>query len=145
MFSKNYYNFFSQKTKVFFAASIITVLAVMMGLIIRSCSTSSRPRAGLPPLSITDENGDKWVLDPVKGQLLSRFKGSSAKPGPPLLIRTDVQTKGREVFIDLIVEGQAGERYVGGVMKNEQWQPPPKLKILNQAGAVLATGEFKYG
>jgi len=145
MFSKNYYNFFSQKTKVFFAASIITVLAVMIGLIIRSCSTSSRPHSGLSPLSITDKNGDKWVLDLVKGQPLSRFKGSNAKPGPPLLLRTDVQTKGREVSIGLIVEGQAGEKYAGGVIKNGQQQPPPRLKILNKAGAVLAAGEFKYG
>jgi hypothetical protein len=144
MFSKNCYNS-PQRTKFLLVASIIAALAVMMGLILRSCSTSSHQRLGLPPLSITDANGDKWVLDLLKGQPLSRFKGSNAKPGPPLLLRTDVQTKGREVSIGLIVEGQAGEKYVGGVTKNGQQQPPPRLKILNKAGAVLAAGDFKYG
>jgi len=99
---------------------------------------------GLSALSMTDANGDKWVLDLAKGQTASGLK-DGAKPGSPLLVTTDVQISGRDVSIGLIVEGQAGEKYAGGVQKNKQWQPPPGFKIVNDAGKTLTTGRFKYG
>jgi protein involved in polysaccharide export with SLBB domain len=145
--SDDYYDA-SGKTKIALVVSVAAALAVVGGVSIRSCrssSTSSRRRDGLSSLSITGENGDRWVLDLTKGQTLSVLKSSGSKPGPPLLVKTDVQTKGREVSIGLIVEGQAGEKYAGGVKKNEQWQPPPRFKVVDKAGAVLASGKFEYG
>ena len=112
---------------------------------IRSEPASSRQQLGLSSLSTTDENGDKWVLDLARGQSLSSLKDSSAKSGPPLLVKTDVQIKGRYVSIDLIVEGQAGEKYAGGVRKNRQRQPAPGFNIVDEAGKVLTSGRFKYG
>ena len=138
----------SGKTKILLVVSVAAALAVVGGVSIRSCrssSTSSRQRHGISSLSVTGENGDKWILDLAKGQALSVLKSNSPKPGPPLLIKTDVQTKGREVSIGLIVEGQAGEKYAGGVKKNERWQPPPRFKVVDKAGKVLASGVFKYG
>ena len=138
----------SGKTKILLVVSVAAALAVVGGVSIRSCrssSTSSRQRHGISSLSVTDENGDKWVLDLAKGLSLSVLNNSSSKPGPPLLVKTDVQTKGRELSIGLIVEGQAGETYAGGVKKNERWQPPPRFKVVDKAGKVLASGVFKYG
>jgi hypothetical protein len=94
---------------------------------------------------MTDENGDKWVLDPVKGQSLSRFKDSSPKPGPPLLVKTDVQTKGRSISIGLVIEGQAGEVYQPGATKNGSRVPAPKFRIIDGSGKVVGSGLFEYG
>jgi hypothetical protein len=112
---------------------------------IRSEPALSRQQLGISTLSKTDENGDKWVLDLARGQSLSSLKDSSAKSGPPLLVKTDVKIKGRNVSIDLIVEGQAGEKYAGGVRKNRQRQPAPGFNIVDDAGKVLISGRFKYG
>jgi len=138
----------SQKTKIILIASVAAALIVVVGVSFRSCrssSTSLRRQLGLSSLSVTDENGDRWVLDLAKGQSVSGLKSSGVKPGPPLVVKTDVQTEGREVSIGLIVEGQAGEKYAGGVKKNERWQPPPRFKIVDKAGKVLTTGAFEYG
>ncbi|MFB0554293.1 MAG: hypothetical protein ACETWQ_13380 [Phycisphaerae bacterium] len=138
----------SQKTKIVLIASVAAALVLVIGVSFRGCSVSStsyQRQLGLSSLSVTDENGDRWVLDLAKGQALSGLKSSGAKPGPPLVVKTDVQTGAFEVSIGLVVEGQAGEKYVGGVKKNEQQQHPPRFKIIDKAGKVLATGLFKYG
>ena len=135
-----------KKTIIITAAAVVAV--VVIGALLRgifSSPASSRQQLGLSSLSTTDENGDKWVLDLAKGQSLAGLKDSSAKPGPPLLIKTDVQISGRDVSIGLIVEGQAGEKYAGGVQKNGQWQPAPAFNIVDEAGKVLTSGRFKYG
>ena len=110
-----------------------------------SSPASSRQQLGLSSLSTTDANGDKWLLELAKGQTRASLKENSAETGPPLLVKTDVQIKGRDVSIGLVVEGQAGEKYVGGVQKNGQWQLPPAFNIINEAGKTLASGRFKYG
>jgi len=138
----------SQKKKIVLitlvaVASVVVIVAFFRALF--SSPASYRQQLGLSSLSLTDENGDKWILDLAKGQSLSRFQDSSAKPGPPLLIKTDVQTSGLDVSIGLIVEGQAAEKYVGGAQKNGRWQPPPRFKIVDETGNTLITGAFKYG
>ena len=136
----------AQKKKVVLLASGVVVLVVVVGVLLSGFfSEPSREELGLGSQSASDQNGDKWVLDLIKGQPVSSFADSSAKPGPPLLVKTDVQISGRDVSIGLIVQGQAGETYVPGVQKNGQWQPEPGLKILDEAGKILATGKFKYG
>ena len=138
----------SEKKKIIVIASAVIVAVVVIGALLSgtlSSPASSRQKMGLSSLSTTDENGDKWVLDLAKGQSLSSLKDSSAKTGPPLLIKTDVQISGRDVSIGLIVEGQAGEKYAGGVQKNGQWQQAPAFNIVNEAGKVLTSGRFKYG
>jgi hypothetical protein len=136
----------AQKKKIVLLASAAVALVVVAGVLLRgSFSSPSRQELGLGSQSLTDQNGDKWVLELIKGQPVSSFADSSAKPGPPLLIKTDVQISGRDVSIGLIVEGQAGEKYVPGVQKNGQWQPEPGLKIIDEAGKTLATDKFKYG
>ena len=123
--------------------AIVVIGTLLHGIF--SSPASSRQQLGFSSLSTTDENGDKWILELAKGQSLSNLKDSSSKSGPPLLVRTDVQIKGRDVSIGLVVEGQAGEKYVGGVQKNGQWMPPPAFNIVNEADKILASGRFKYG
>ncbi|OHB84469.1 MAG: hypothetical protein A2Z38_02745 [Planctomycetes bacterium RBG_19FT_COMBO_48_8] len=138
----------SGKKKTVLIASAAVVAVVVIGVLLRgifSSPASSRQEIGLSSLSVTDENGDKWVLELAKGQSLAGLRDSSAKPGPPLLIKTDVQISGSDVSIGLIVEGQAGEKYAGGVQKNGQWQQAPAFNIVDEAGKVLASGRFKYG
>ncbi|MHC4439654.1 MAG: hypothetical protein ACYS3S_20035 [Planctomycetota bacterium] len=137
----------SQKKKIIVIASVVFAIILIGALVhgIFLSPASSRQQLGLSSLSETDENGDKWVLDLAKGQSISSLKDSAAKTGPPLLVKTNVQIKGRDVSIGLVVEGQAGEKYVGGVQKNGQWQPPPAFAIVNEAGKTLASGRFKYG
>ena len=94
---------------------------------------------------MTDENGYKWVLAVTKGQSLSRLKDNGAKAGPPLLLKTDVRTSGRNVSIGLIIEGQAGEKYASGAVKNGRLQPSPGLKIVDDTGKTLTSGAFEYG
>ena len=135
-----------KKTVVIAAGAIVAV--VVIGALLRgifSSPASSRQEIGLISLSTTDANGDKWVLDLAKGQSIAGLKDSSAKTGPPLLIKTDVQISGSDVSIGLIVEGRAGEKYAGGVQKNGQWQPAPDFKIVDEAGKVLTSGRFEYG
>jgi hypothetical protein len=136
----------AQKKKIILLASGAVALVVVAGALLwGSFSSPSREELGLGSQSATDQNGNKWVLELIKGQPVSSFADSSAKPGPPLLIKTDVQISGRDVSIGLIVEGQAGEKYVPGAQKNGQWQPEPGLKIIDEAGKILATDKFKYG
>jgi hypothetical protein len=138
----------SEKKKSIVIISAALVAVVVIGVLLHgifSSPASSRQQLGLSSLSTTDENGDKWILDLVKGQSLSSLKDSSTKTGPPLLVKTDVKINNRDVSIGLIVEGQAGEKYVGGVQKNGQLQPAPAFNIVSEAGKVLTSGRFKYG
>jgi hypothetical protein len=137
----------SEKKKIIIIASAVFAIILIGALVhgIFSSPASSRQPLGLSSLSTTDENGNEWVLELAKGQSISSLKDSTAKTGPPLLVKTDVQIKGRDVSIGLVVEGRAGEKYVGGVQKNGQWQPPPAFNIVNEAGKTLASGRFKYG
>jgi hypothetical protein len=136
----------TQKKKIIIAFAIF-ISIVSVGMLLRGffSSAPSREKLGLSAQSFTDKNGDKWVLDLAKGQSASSVKDSDAKPGPPLIVKTDVQISGREVSIGLVVEGRAGEKYVGGVKKNGRWQPPPSFQIVDSTGKTLTSGAFKYG
>jgi len=138
----------SQKKKtilIVVAAVVSLVVIVTLLRSVLSSSTPSREQIGLFPLSMEDENGDTWVLNLAKGQSLSGFEDSSEKPGPPLMVRTDVQAAGRQLSIGLIIEGQAGESYQPGVMKNGSIVPPPSFKVTDESGKVVGSGQFHYG
>ncbi len=109
-------------------------------------SSSVVEQATLSPLSLTDETGEKWSLDLVRGQPLSRISESIKKPGPPLLVRTNVRKISNSQFsIGFTVEGQAGEKYIGGALKNGKREPEPQFIIVNEKARILAKGKFEYG
>lgn len=103
-------------------------------------------RATLSELSVMDDKGDKWTLELVKGQPLSRINNSNKKPGPPLLVKTNVRKINNQKYsIGITVEGQAGEKYIAGAIKNGKREPEPQFIIIDEKSRILARGKFEYG
>ena len=65
--------------------------------------------------------------------------------GPPFQIKTKTLYTGSKVSIDFNIIGKAGEHYQNVVMQNNKIAPAPKVKIIDEAGNVLASGKFEYG
>ena len=112
-----------------------------------------RARAYRPKrLSIAmKENGDTWRID-SRGPWgnLSRVKVKNdettvLKLGPPLLIKPKINQRSSLVSVDFSIIGQAGEHYGAGIAKNGRRLAAPGLKIVDEAGEVLASGKFEYG
>ena len=99
------------------------------------------------------KTSDQWWSILARGQTWGKLekikvaKGNitTLKLGPPLEMRTDVQRNNRTVSIGLIVEGQAGEHYSPQVLTHNDPTSAPEIKIVDEAGAVLASGNFEYG
>ena len=138
----------SRRGKIILIGIATGALFVIVGLFWfpgRSSSSILQP-AALSTLSATDEIGDKWTLDLVRGQPLSRISESNKKPGPPLLVRTNARKISNSQFsIGITVEGQAGEKYIGGAAKNGKREPEPQFRIVNEKARILAMGKFEYG
>ena len=142
----------SRRAKVFslcIASGIIIIIGGML-LLFRGQSSSSLSSSELretfSALSVTDESGNKWNLDLVKGQQFSGTSINDKKPGPPLLVSTNMmKINDRRVSIGIEVKGQVGEKYIGGALKNGKMEPEPQFKIVNEKGRVLASGKFEYG
>jgi hypothetical protein len=100
----------------------------------------------LSPLSVTDEIGDKWILDLVKGQQFYSVNMNDRKPGPPLLVSTNImKIDNRRLSVGIEVKGQAGERYIVGALKNGKREPEPQFIIIDEKARILAKGKFEYG
>jgi hypothetical protein len=141
----------STKTKILLG-STVAVFIILLGVwVFRPRGMSSEtilPQgiAALSPLSITDANGLTWTLDPVRGQSLSPINESGKKPGLPLVLKTNtIKINERTISIGLTLEGQAGEKYMAGALKNGTRQPQPIFRILDENGKALAAGRFEYG
>ena len=108
-----------------------------------SCLQAGRPGVLSASLSKTDANGVAWTLDQAGGAIVSP---DGPKAGPPILVKTDVQKVGdREMSVGLLLEGQAGERYRPVVKKNGTAISAPGLRIVSEAGQVIAQDSFQYG
>ncbi len=96
-------------------------------------------------------NGDKWKIQSYGpwGTLakiqVKKEETTLLKFGPPLTVKTDVNRRGQVVSISYSIVGQVGEHYYLRIQKNGKQQPVPKLKIVDEAGKVLASGRFEYG
>jgi hypothetical protein len=139
---------FSPRKKAAIVACVV-VFVLFVWSLLRSGGEDpglSANQLGLAPLSMTDHAGAKWELDLITGQPLAKIKNSGKEPGQPLLIKVDVRrVSPYEVSMGLTIEGQAGERYMAGALKEGQRQPEPTFRIVHEQGRVLATGRFKYG
>ena len=125
----------------------ICLVLILAGVIKLFSSVGSLGGIGgaVEALTAKDSLGNKWVLEPIKGQPMSKFAKSGSKPGEPVIITTDVKIEGRDVSIGLLVSGQAGEKYVGGAVKDDIRQPAPTFKIVDEGKNVLESGAFEYG
>ena len=138
----------SRKGKIVLIGLAMAALIVMVGIFwLRGKASSSVIRqAALSTLSLTEENGDKWTLELVRGQPISRINKDNKKPGPPLLVRTNVRKISNSQFsIGITVEGQAGEKYIGGAVKNGKLEPEPQFVIVDEKARILGGGKFEYG
>jgi hypothetical protein len=95
--------------------------------------------------------GDKWQTSFYGAQnassriTVAKGRTTVLKYGPPLHIKTEVEPAGRQVLIGLSITGQSGERYNPDITKNGNGLEAPTLKIVDEAGTVLASGKFEYG
>ncbi|MCX5643945.1 MAG: hypothetical protein NTZ17_04560 [Phycisphaerae bacterium] len=133
------------------AAGLVALLLILLFLFLKNPVPGSKPGvstlAGGPSSSVsrTDANGVAWALDQAGGTLLS-MEPNAPKAGPPILVKADVQKVGdREMSIGLVLEGQAGEQYRPVVKKNGSPLSAPRLRIVNEAGQVMAQDSFQYG
>ena len=65
--------------------------------------------------------------------------------GPPFIVKPGINKSGSTVSIDFSIFGQAGEKYQNYAKKNNSRVPAPKVRIVDEAGNVLASGRFEYG
>ena len=72
-------------------------------------------------------------------------KTTKLKAGPPLILKAKPKQSGQTVQIEAVIVGQLGEEYAASVYKSGKRLDPPKLKIVDESGKVLASGSFAYG
>lgn len=134
----------SSKRRLISVTSIAVILSIVL-LLFSILSPGPLFRPKLAALTVVDSNGDSWVLDYVKGQTIESIRNPKAEPGEPLFVKSDVEIENGVASIGVIIEGRAGERYVGGAIVNLQWKPAPKFEIVDEKGEVLESGQFEYG
>ena len=138
----------SRRGKLFLIKTAIVILVLIVVIILLCSGRSPSPieKVSLSDLSVTDANGNNWTLELVKGQPLLRISQSNKKPGPPLIVKTNTRKAGRNgISIGITVEGQTGEKYIGGAIKNGIREPEPEFQILDKNNRILASGKFEYG
>ena len=95
-------------------------------------------------------NDDTWQLycslDKLPVVEVTKGETVSLKFGPPLTVKADVKRNRDRITIAPSIIGCTGELYDIRVRKkNGKMLPAPKLKIVDEAGNVLASGKFEYG
>jgi hypothetical protein len=136
------------RTYILAAAGVILALLAIFVLVGRTPTNVEQRQSATVPvgqqqsqsLRQTDEKGDTWVLESAGGP------SPTAPAGPPIVVKTDAyRVNERETSIGLILQGQAGEVYRPGATKNGARVPAPAFRIVNEAGQVVAQGNFSYG
>ena len=133
----------SRRRLILFAAAAAILLVIVCVRLFMPSGTGASARKALVVPELRDAGGNIWTLQLMKGQ--SAWITGDGAPGPPLVIRTEAQAYGETVTIGVHLEGQAGEKYVPGVLKAGVWQPAPKFQIVGENGQILAAGQFEYG
>lgn len=97
------------------------------------------------------QGGDTWRIDSSGpwGKLstisVTNNNTTALKLGPPFLIKPSVSKSSSLVSIGLSIIGRTGVHYKAAITKNGKRLAPPKLKIADETGNVLASGKFEYG
>ncbi len=133
------------RKKIIIAGSVAVILVGIVCIKLFWPSSPGGERIELTAPTTKDDSGDIWSLQLLKGQPSQIVAQAGVKPGPPLLVKPEAAVQGRMLEVGVMVQGQAGEKYVPGVQKNAEWQPPPKFRLVSEAGKVLAEGQFEYG
>jgi len=97
------------------------------------------------------QDGDSWLLysSGPWGDLstirIRKDNSTVLELGQSFLIKPSISKSSSLASIGLSIIGRAGEHYGAVVTKNGKRLPTPKLKIVDEAGNVLASGRFEYG
>jgi hypothetical protein len=108
---------------------------------------AGRYRANTWAVHCRDAEGNRWTLKSGStGGKLNDFTipiggTASFSLGPPLALLTSSRREGATVTLQLLLVGQSEEAYVPVVEKDDKPMTPPKMKILDESGKVLASGE----
>jgi hypothetical protein len=127
------------------SAAVLIVSLISIDLFFGPESGGSSPTVKLKTPALTDTSGDKWSLELLKGQSGRVLEDEGKRPGPPLLLKPTGNMRGSTIEVGLTMEGQVGEKYVPGAIKNGQWVDPPKFELVSEKGKILASGQFEYG
>jgi len=85
-------------------------------------------------------------LGPLECFEIQPGQTTSIRIGPPLVVKTDVQTRGSgSVSISPVLIGCGGEEYRAASSRGMQRPSPLAFKIVNEEGTVLVQDKFKYG
>ena len=133
------------KKKIIIVGSVAAILVAIACIRLFRPSGPVAERVELAAAEAQDANGDVWSLQLSKGQSSQIIAQAGAKPGPPLVVKSEVAVRGRIVDVGVTVQGQAGEKYVPGVQRNGKWLPAPGFRLVSESGRVLAAGRFEYG
>jgi len=99
----------------------------------------------------TDADGKEWRLGAASVGPLENFEvrggqTTAIKIGPPLTLKVEAgQPESGQISLDLALAGKGGETYSVGLRKGTSSLPPPKVKVLDASGKVLAEGNSEYG
>jgi hypothetical protein len=97
------------------------------------------------------QNDDIWRIDSsgpwgkLENIKVKNTETTRLELGPPFLIKTTVSKSDSSVLVNLLIIGRAGEQYSAAAMKNGKTVARPGLKIVDEAGNLLASDKFRYG
>ncbi len=143
--SDGYDDSVSKKKIIIVGSAAVILVAIACVRLFWPSGPDGGNRISLTVPTKQDANGDVWSLQLLKGQSSQIIAQAGVKPGPPLLVKTEVAMRGRIVDVGVTMQGQAGEKYVPGVQRNDKWLPAPKFRLVSETGKVLAAGRFEYG
>lgn len=120
--------------------------------------SGSTPAAVFPrtytPASLTltrEQDGQRWGLysHGPWGDLarirVERGQTTTIALGPPLLLTPEVHRGLGRIYVELSIFGRAGEKYTRLVREDKSRFWEPGMRIIDEAGTVLASGRFEYG
>ena len=118
--------------------------AMLLLLAVLLWPSSDIPAGSIETISVKDSNGDLWELEPLRGQPITKFK-QAGRPGEPLDVKAVVSRKGMVLYINAVVQGRAGEKYLPGAKKNGILQDAPYIEIYSEQHELLGSGKLEYG
>lgn len=132
-------------TRLITLGSILAAVLLISGLIGLMHPEPPVPLSKRLVLTRTDDLGDTWTMDYLKNQNLQAILNGPVKPGEPLTLTVKLLQEQGNLYILPEIAGAAGERYLPGILKNGQWQEPPRFTITDANGNRLHQGQFEYG
>lgn len=101
-------------------------------------------------ISRTDADGREWLIFGSGDRDAKDFQITAAwvtrvKMGPPIIMGGSVAQADNDLTISLDVRGQGGERYAAAGILDGNLRGAPNVKISNDLGEELDSGQFQYG